>query len=219
MAVFGGTGIVAERGCGASRFVIDRMLRALADVTGATKQLDSTVELRRVRARGSRVTRVTGSDVPLSTSGAQRSSWSIVGASSRARAWAATPAPMPLSPRLTAVAVRDCHLIGVERVVFARQPAPLITAVFYQLRVVVRTCGVGNFQNLHGQAVGAFRSSACDRFGEGGRAPHLVVDRVMVRHVRIAADRKQSLAGSDAPTDLRRDLRCNDAMIAASRLR
>src|SRR2546423_10400353 len=35
-------------------------------------------------------------------------------------------------------------------------PTPLIAAVFYQLRVIVRTCGVGNFQNLHGQAVGAF---------------------------------------------------------------
>ena len=52
----------------------------------------SQPKLRRVRARGSRVTRVTGSDVPLSTLGAQRSSWSMVGASSRARAWAATPA-------------------------------------------------------------------------------------------------------------------------------
>jgi hypothetical protein len=40
-----------------------------------------------------------------------------------------------------------------------------------------------------------------------------------VGHVGVTADRKQRLAGSDAPTDLRRDLRCNGAMIAASRLR
>ena len=65
------------------------------------------------------------------------------------------PSSGRMLPLATAVAVGDCHLVRVERVVFARKPAPLISAVFYQLRVIVRTCGVGNFQNLHGQAVGA----------------------------------------------------------------
>jgi hypothetical protein len=69
------------------------------------------------------------------------------------RATGLRPQPrMPISPRpgssptpgdRAAVAVGDCHLVRVERVVFARQPAPLIPAVFHQLRVVVRTYGVG----------------------------------------------------------------------------
>src|SRR6266550_5961555 len=64
------------------------------------------------------------------------------------RALGCYSASMPLSPRPTSSPTaqrssrrrcRDCHLVRVERVVFVRQPAPLISEVFQQMRVGVRT--------------------------------------------------------------------------------